>query len=390
MSIDVRERMTPLDNQHLNADDPRDGDAGAGEAPPWHGRAAFYLEVEFRAEAGGVIAWRTHAHHEESDTSIVWPGQPGASLLGWLHERLAQEGQASPDQSAEAEAGAPAAPPSTGDMGAAQADDLRKIREIGPAIERRLHDAGIFSYAQLVACTPARLAEITGRSAEQVARFGWIAQAQQLARAAPPVGPTEAERRAEAERPVAGASHGTPVLFAEILLDEHDNVQDQRLLRGDQNQLGPDAWPPRRFARFFLDLPSGAAGEEASGEGPGELILHIDEVSIEPLGGQPRARGEPNRLRAEALLHIDGIGAAEATERRAAYIAYVLAFDLSSAKTNVLQAATGRFQPGMSEYVLAIEAALPEIGHYQLLLAATVPACSAIGAAEGPALHVTR
>jgi hypothetical protein len=64
-------------------------------------------------------------------------------------------------------------------------DDFRKIAGIGPALERRLHDAGILTYQDLAGHTPeeiaAALADVAGVSPERIIRQEWIGQARQLA-----------------------------------------------------------------------------------------------------------------------------------------------------------------------------------------------------------------
>ena len=62
-------------------------------------------------------------------------------------------------------------------------DDLKLISGVGPGLEKKLRDAGITSYSQIAALTPAEIAELeanvikfTGR----ITRDDWIGQAQQL------------------------------------------------------------------------------------------------------------------------------------------------------------------------------------------------------------------
>lgn len=65
-------------------------------------------------------------------------------------------------------------------------DDLRLIDGIGPAIERRLHHTGIYTFAQLAALSPAdiaaSLADIAGLTTERIIKQDWIGQARQLLR----------------------------------------------------------------------------------------------------------------------------------------------------------------------------------------------------------------
>jgi hypothetical protein len=64
-------------------------------------------------------------------------------------------------------------------------DDLTRISGIGPAIERRLHEAGIPTYAKLAALTPEEIAvlvsDLAGMSVERIAELDWPGQALELA-----------------------------------------------------------------------------------------------------------------------------------------------------------------------------------------------------------------
>jgi Helix-hairpin-helix domain len=64
-------------------------------------------------------------------------------------------------------------------------DDLKLINGIGPAVERRLHSVGIYTYAQLAALSPADIAaavaDLAGLSAERIIKQDWIGQARKLA-----------------------------------------------------------------------------------------------------------------------------------------------------------------------------------------------------------------
>ncbi len=61
-------------------------------------------------------------------------------------------------------------------------DDLKIIRGIGPEIERRLHEAGITTFAQLGELTPADLERILGSTIKRLAdEDSLLAQARELA-----------------------------------------------------------------------------------------------------------------------------------------------------------------------------------------------------------------
>ncbi len=62
-------------------------------------------------------------------------------------------------------------------------DDLKLIAGIGPGLEKKLRDAGITSYLQIAALTPAEIAELEANVVKftgRITRDDWIGQAQQL------------------------------------------------------------------------------------------------------------------------------------------------------------------------------------------------------------------
>jgi hypothetical protein len=79
-------------------------------------------------------------------------------------------------------------------------DDLKLINGIGPAVERRLHGVGIYTYAQLAALSPADIAaavaDLAGLSAERIIKQDWIGQARKLASE-----PISSEAQEEGEAP---------------------------------------------------------------------------------------------------------------------------------------------------------------------------------------------
>jgi hypothetical protein len=79
-------------------------------------------------------------------------------------------------------------------------DDLKLINGIGPAVERRLHGVGIYTFAQLAALSPADIAaavaDLAGLSAERIIKQDWIGQARKLASE-----PISSEAQEEVEAP---------------------------------------------------------------------------------------------------------------------------------------------------------------------------------------------
>ncbi|MCU4651889.1 50S ribosomal protein L21 [Roseibacterium sp. SDUM158016] len=79
---------------------------------------------------------------------------------------------------AEAPAKAEAAP-----AAAAGADDLKQLSGVGPALEKKLHAAGVTSFAQIAAWTEADIAEFDEKLSfkGRIEREGWVEQAKKLA-----------------------------------------------------------------------------------------------------------------------------------------------------------------------------------------------------------------
>jgi len=61
-------------------------------------------------------------------------------------------------------------------------DDLKLLKGVGPAIEKRLNNAGIYAFADIVQLTPAELQEMLGNT-RRVPASNLIAEAKKLARA---------------------------------------------------------------------------------------------------------------------------------------------------------------------------------------------------------------
>lgn len=79
-------------------------------------------------------------------------------------------------------------------------NDLKLINGIGPAVERRLHGVGIYTYSQLAALSPADItsavAGISGLTSERIIKQDWIGQARKRA-----TGSRSSEAREEVEAP---------------------------------------------------------------------------------------------------------------------------------------------------------------------------------------------
>lgn len=63
------------------------------------------------------------------------------------------------------------------------ADDLKRLSGVGPALEKKLHEAGVTTFAQIAAWTDEDVAAMDEKLSfkGRIEREGWIAQAQELA-----------------------------------------------------------------------------------------------------------------------------------------------------------------------------------------------------------------
>jgi large subunit ribosomal protein L21 len=61
-------------------------------------------------------------------------------------------------------------------------DDLKKLSGVGPALEKKLHAAGVTTFAQVAAWTPEDVADMDEKLSfkGRIEREGWIAQAQEM------------------------------------------------------------------------------------------------------------------------------------------------------------------------------------------------------------------
>lgn len=66
----------------------------------------------------------------------------------------------------------------------AGADDLKKLSGVGPALEKKLHAAGVTTFAQIASWTEADIADFDEKLSfkGRIEREGWVAQAAELAK----------------------------------------------------------------------------------------------------------------------------------------------------------------------------------------------------------------
>ena len=224
-------------------------------------------------------------------------------------------------------------------------DDFKLIKGIGPAIERRLHEVGITTFAQLAALSPDGLAtlidSVGGVSSERIVKQDWTGKAEALAATSMASAQPVSEGKAEEEGGRDVATVASP--------------------------------------------PDGTSTTDASDD----LQLELDDASFEEiLEDELAGEADSTRIRAEVGFRISGARAAKVVSRRPSYYVHILAEVAASDDMAVLAAAHGRLEPGVLSYRTAVEFTAPEVGHYQLLGTVVISDYNALGVTVGPKLKV--
>ncbi|MCG6884961.1 MAG: 50S ribosomal protein L21 [Silicimonas sp.] len=108
----------------------------------------------------------------------------GAGSVAAVAEAAKPAKKASPKKDEAPNAEAPKAEPEkAAPKAVAGADDLKQLTGVGPALEKKLHEAGVTSFAQIAAWTPEEIAEMDEKLSfkGRIERDGWVEQATTLA-----------------------------------------------------------------------------------------------------------------------------------------------------------------------------------------------------------------
>lgn len=174
-----------------------------------------------------------------------------------------------------------------------QADDFKRVRGIGPVMERRLHSAGIQTFVQLAALSPEKIAALLpGVSTRRIVQLNWIQQARKLI-------PKGTNRKTRIKKKAVSTIRQHYVNFTiEMLLDEKNEARRTRAVHiqsGDRNSWA--GWEPQGLIDFLTqhtgvqpqaskiisqsevkpklehatDIPTEAPKEAAAERGLGEL-----------------------------------------------------------------------------------------------------------------------
>ncbi|WP_457649464.1 50S ribosomal protein L21 [Profundibacter sp.] len=116
----------------------------------------------------------------------VGTGSVSAAALAALKPASNKPVKAAPAKKAKAEA-KPAAKPAkkaAAKPAATGADDLKKLSGVGPALEKKLHEAGVTTFAQIAGWSAEDIADMDGKLSfkGRIEREGWVDQAKELAK----------------------------------------------------------------------------------------------------------------------------------------------------------------------------------------------------------------
>ncbi|MGE5376924.1 MAG: hypothetical protein ACM3XO_17865 [Bacteroidota bacterium] len=168
------------------------------------------------------------------------------------------------------------------------ADDLKQIRGIGPSIEQRLNQAGIYTFAQLAEMSNKNLAALFsnmhGLSEERIAEKGWTTQARQLIQKEP-----------TGELLASGSTGQFSALFSvDLLLDNQNHIRRTHILHV-QSRIDDSwaEWNKDRLAAFILENAVFRSSQKISDEEKNtnkvtevKGDLHIMDLEIQAGSGQ--------------------------------------------------------------------------------------------------------
>jgi large subunit ribosomal protein L21 len=134
---------------------------------------------------------RTKGHRQQLTlvrvTDILASGAAASGIMaaengaGFVKTAAADAKPAKKAKAPKAAAPKAPAPKAEAAPAAAGGDDLKQLSGVGPALEKKLHAAGVTTFAQIAAWTPEDVADMDEKLSfkGRIEREGWIAQAQE-------------------------------------------------------------------------------------------------------------------------------------------------------------------------------------------------------------------
>jgi hypothetical protein len=274
----------------------------------------------------------------------------------------------------------------------AGADDLARIRGIGPGIQQRLYAAGIVTFEQLAGRSAAELAavvgDIAGMSAELISKKDWVGQAQALAEAKAAEAAPEAVLAEDlpadlsVEAPAALARQHYATFTVELLLGDEREVRRTRVrhVQGGAEEAWA-SWNAPRLLDFFIgqaalevaeSAPEPAAPETAAAEARPvpQPTLAVRSLEVVPADGEPGnflAHGQSFEVR----LGLDIEEEAALRNQPLSYALVVNAKDLRTRSHHTIGETQGALTPGDPSLLRVPGAELPR-GIFRLETAVTI------------------
>ncbi|HEU5103762.1 MAG TPA: helix-hairpin-helix domain-containing protein [Roseiflexaceae bacterium] len=238
-------------------------------------------------------------------------------------------------------------------VGPLGANNLRSINGIGPAVEHRLLDAGIHTFAQLAAMSPEQIAavvaDLTGLSARRIVELDWIGQARD--RAPAPVALVE-------ETGALPGGQRQEIFTIHLVLNADNEVHHTRVenVRGGSKETWA-GWQADRLTQFVVDQAAlrVAPVEQAlaTTEGPAAAVLapppregiaRLRELTLQVAGTYDRRNSFSYGTRCELGLVLDMTEVATPDHAPIGYSAIVYAKKLDDRQRIVVGQATGTIE----------------------------------------------
>ncbi|HSM55080.1 MAG TPA: hypothetical protein VK879_02905 [Candidatus Sulfomarinibacteraceae bacterium] len=252
-------------------------------------------------------------------------------------------------------------------------DDFKLITGIGPAIERRLHEAGIVTFSQLAGLTDEAIAGqlqgLAGMSPERVKEQEWLRQAQELAQLSPLV--------EDAPQEMAANGQHYATFTVELLMEETNEVRRTRVVHVQDRDTDTWAgWDSKRLMQFIeqqaaLTIVAQEAEEEEAAPRPettalsGDLKLRELQVTSadRPEGTRLMNREQPFDVR--LVLDMESVETPPAGELH--YSAQVYAKGLRDGRRHLLGQVDGE-TPAAESLVIQVPARASQMtaGAYRL------------------------
>jgi predicted flap endonuclease-1-like 5' DNA nuclease len=164
-------------------------------------------------------------------------------------------------------------------------DNFRLIRGISRSIERRLHEEGILTYANLASLKPqgisAILGDLNGLTPERIIKENWLEQARSLSSRQ---GSTKPEKKAVGQDNLAPAKSKGPTSFVvELLLNEEGQTKRTKVLHVDTGgEETWEGWQEHRLLDFIVTRAELCDTAAAIGMPTGTTVEHRPEAEVSP------------------------------------------------------------------------------------------------------------